>query len=257
MFGTGEFASSASESTIPSCTSNSCTVGTYWRQIGSPGDWIRSTMAGEIRNSKFSAAWRSRAISPTCSGPNRAARASREAMLRLRSSSCQVSIEILGIDHQVVMRRVVGRKRRGPGVASRLVESARRRVIAARRRLDDDQARVVGRESLLHILEQPRSDTPALVRAIHDDPVEIVGPVGPRGRPPARVADQLVPVERAEEAIVLVAGQALVQQLDRGRDLLLAEETGVPSQPLKPCAVLAPDGAQRAAHARPWFLELH
>src|SRR5947207_2272123 len=41
MFGTGEFASSSSESTIPSRTSSSWSVGTYWRQIGSPGDFRR------------------------------------------------------------------------------------------------------------------------------------------------------------------------------------------------------------------------
>src|SRR5258708_17551351 len=81
MLGTGECSSSASESTMPSCTSSSCTVGTYWRQIGSSGAWIKSTIAGEIRNSKFSAACCSFAISGKCSGPNRAASCSSAATL--------------------------------------------------------------------------------------------------------------------------------------------------------------------------------
>src|SRR3989454_5585717 len=54
MFGTGEWASSARESTRPSCTSSSCRSGTYWRQMGSPGDLMRSTMAGEKQNLKIS-----------------------------------------------------------------------------------------------------------------------------------------------------------------------------------------------------------
>src|SRR2546422_7873502 len=45
-------ASSARESTRPSCTSSSWRSGTYCRQIGSPGDVMSSTMAGEMRNSK-------------------------------------------------------------------------------------------------------------------------------------------------------------------------------------------------------------
>src|ERR687890_64787 len=62
MLGTGLSASSLSESTIPSTTSSSSTEGTYCRQIGSSGDLMRSTMAGEIRNSKLSANASSEAI---------------------------------------------------------------------------------------------------------------------------------------------------------------------------------------------------
>src|SRR3989449_4665847 len=140
MFGTGELASSASESTRPSCTSSSCTSGTYCRQMGSPGDLMRSTIAGEIRNSKFSAACRSRSRSGKCSAPNRATSASSEAMLCLRSSCCQDSMrQILEIDHQVVAGGVVARDPGRPGVAAPLVEGARGCVVSARRRLDDDQ----------------------------------------------------------------------------------------------------------------------
>src|SRR5437867_4844461 len=145
MFGTGECASSANESTRPSCTSSSCRSGTYCRQMGSPGDLMRFTIAGEIRNSKFSAACRSRARSGKCSAPNLATSASSDAMLCLRSSCCQDSMrQILEIDHQVVAGGddlvvylkdlthhqvvaggVVAREAGRPGVAAPLVEGAR------------------------------------------------------------------------------------------------------------------------------------
>src|SRR3989449_7021557 len=126
MFGTGELASSANESTSPSCTSSSCRSGTYCRQMGSRGDVMRSTMAGEIRNSKFSAACRSRSRSGKCSAPNLATSASSEAMLCLRSSCCQDSMrQILEIDHQVVAGGVVAREPGRLGVAAPLVEGAR------------------------------------------------------------------------------------------------------------------------------------
>src|SRR5213596_2796137 len=154
MFGTGELASSANESTSPSCTSSSCRSGTYCRQMGSPGALMRSTMAGEIRNSKFSAACRSRSRSGKCSAPNLATSASSEAMLCLRSSCCQDSMrQILEIDHQVVAGGVVG----------------------ARRRLDDDEASVVHRQFVLDGVEQLRSDALTLTGRIDDDPVEIEG----------------------------------------------------------------------------------
>src|SRR6266849_519526 len=241
MLGTGEFASSSSESTSPSWTSSSCTVGTYCRQMGSPGDLIRSTIAAEMRNSKFSAAWRRCAISPTCSGPKRAARASSDAMLFLRSSSCQVSSsQLLGVDHQIVTGRVVPRDGRGPGVAARFVKAAGRSVIGPRGRFDDNQPAAVGHQPAFHFVEQLRPHAGALLLAIDCDPVEIVRRRGARRRPPARVADQLIVCECADELIVVVARQALVEQLDRGGDLFLAEETGRPRELLKPCAVRAP-----------------
>src|SRR5712664_3535415 len=254
MLGTGEFASSSSESTSPSWTSSSCTVGTYCSQMGSPGDLIRSTIAGEMRNSKFSAAWRRCAISPTCSGPKRAARASSDAMLFLRSSSCQVSSsQLLGVDHQIVTGRVVPRDGRGPGVAARFVKPARRCVIGARAGLYHNQPSAAGRQPALDLPEQLRSDSAALATRLDDSPVEIARGNSAWSRAPARVADQLIVREGADEVIVVVAREAVVEQLDRGGDLFLAEETGRPRQLLKPCAVRVPDGAQRAAHARPWF----
>ena len=70
------------------------------------------------------------------------------------------------------------------------------------------------------------------------------------GRSPARVPDQLIAVKCADESVVVVSRQALVKQLDRGRDLFFAEETGRPRQPLKPFAVRAPDGPQEAQGAQ-------
>src|SRR6266576_5719179 len=211
--------------------------------MGSPGVWIKSTIAGEMRNSKFSAACRSRSISPTCSGPKRSASASSDVMLLLRSSSCQVSIrQILGKDHEIVTRRVVRRDGRGSGVAACFVKASRRSVIGARRGLHDHEPPAVSPQPMLHLSQELRTHAGVLALAVHDDPVEIASRLRARGRAPARVTDQVIAVERAEELIVLVAVEGLVQQLDRGRDLLLAEETGRPRQLLKPCAVRVPDG---------------
>ncbi len=102
------------------------------------------------------------------------------------------------------------------------------------------------RESSLDFLEQLRAHAMSLPRRIDHDPVEVVGSCGPRRRPPAGVPDQLIAVKCADESVVVVARQALVEQLDRGRDLFFAEETGRPRQLLKPCAVRAPDGPQVA-----------
>src|SRR2546425_2315120 len=253
MFGTGEWASSASESTIPSRTSSSWRSGTYWRQMGSPGDLIRSTIAGEMRNSKFTAACRSRSRSGKCSAPNLATSASREAMLRLRRSSCQDSIrQILEIDHQVVVGRVVARHGGAPGVAAPLVERARRCVLRQGGCLHDHEPAAVADQPMLNRLDQPGAHPAALPRRIHDEPVEVVGAGRPGRGAPAGVADELVTLVGAEEAVVAVAGERVVQQLDGDRHLVLAEEAGRARQPLKPCAVRGFYGTERAAHAPPW-----
>src|SRR5204863_6781963 len=193
MLGTGEWASSASESTMPSATSNSCTVGTYWRQIGSPGSRIKSTIAGDIRNSKFSAACLSRSISCTCSGPNRSARASSEAMLRLRSSSCQVISmrQFLDVDHQVVAGGVVPGDGAGPLVSPRLVKRARRRVIGAGRGLDHEEAAVLRQQPTLDLSDELGSDSFTLPGAIDRDVVQVVRAGRTGDGPPASVANQL------------------------------------------------------------------
>src|ERR1051325_11250018 len=182
MLGTGEFASSASESRIPSCTSSSWTVGTYCRQIGSPGDLIRSTIAGEIRNSKFSAACLSAAMGPVCSSPKRAASASSDAMLFLRSSYCQVSTQLLGVDHQIVARRVVRWDGRGLPITSRLVESSRRLVIVTQRGLNNREPCAVRRKPGFDFVHQLSSDAAALPRAIDYDPVQVPRACCPRRR---------------------------------------------------------------------------
>src|SRR3989442_1930595 len=253
MFGTGEWASSASESTIPSRTSSSWRSGTYWRQMGSPGDLIRSTIAGEMRNWKFAAGCRSRPRSGKCSAPNLATSASREAMLRLRRSSCQDSIrQILEIDHQVVVGRVVARHGGAPGVAAPLVERARRCVLRQGGCLHDHEPAAVADQPMLNRLDQPGAHPAALPRRIHDEPVEVVGAGRPGRGAPAGVADELVTLVGTEEAVVGVAGERVVQQLDGDRHLVLAEEAGRARQPLKPCAVRGFDGKERAAHAPPW-----
>src|SRR5436305_6494884 len=171
MLGTGEFASSASESTIPSCTSSSWRSGTYCRQIGSPGAVMRSTIAGEMRNAEFRAASRSRSRSGKCSGPNLATKASSAAMLFLRSSSCQdTTRQVLEIDHQVVPRCVVAPEPRRLLVAASLVEGAGRGVLGARRCLDHYQPTALGPQRLLDCLKQPRAIGLSLPRRLHDHP---------------------------------------------------------------------------------------
>src|SRR3989442_8539867 len=253
MFGTGEWASSASESTIPSRTSSSWRSGTYWRQMGSPGDLIRSTIAGEMRNSKFTAACRSRSRSGKCSAPNLATSASREAMLRLRRSSCQDSIrQILEIDHQVVAGRIVARHGGAPGVAAPLVERARRRVRRQGGCLHDHEPATVADQPMLNGLDQSGTHPAALPRRVHDEPVEVVGVGRPGHGSPTGVADELVTLVGAEEAVGGGAGERGVQQLDGDRYLLLAEQAGRARPPLKRCAVRESDGTERGAHAPPW-----
>src|SRR5256885_10900054 len=214
MFGTGEWASSANESTRPSCTSSSCRSGTYCRQMGSPGDLMRSTIAGEIRNSKFSAACRSRSRSGKCSAPNLATSASSEAMLCLRSTCCQGSMrQVLEIDHQVVARGVVAGEPGRLGVSPPLVEGAGGCVIGARRCLDDDESSVIARQLCFDGPQQLGADSGALSRRIHDDPVEVERAGGTGCGAPAGVAHQLVARVRTEEAVVVVAREGAVEQL--------------------------------------------
>src|SRR5207244_1299924 len=133
---------------------------------------MRSTMAGEILNSKFSAAWRSRSRSGKCSAPKRVTSASRDAMLRLRSSSCQDSMgQVLEIDHQDVAGGVVAREPGRLDVAAPLVKGARRRVLAARGGLDDDESSVIRRQCGLDGPQQLGTDSPTLASRIDDDPV--------------------------------------------------------------------------------------
>src|SRR2546422_5491431 len=258
MFGTGECASSARESTRPSCTSSSWRSGTYCRQIGSPGDVMSSTMAGEMRNSKFSAACRSRYRSGKCSAVNAATSASREATLRLRRRSCQDSIaQVLEVDHQVVSGGVITREPGGRRVAAPLVERAGGRVFGAGRCLDDNQSSVVSRQSLLHSPQERAPHALALPRGVHDDPVEVVGAGGAGGRTPAGVADELVARVRAQEAVVLVAGEAVVEQLHGDGDLVRPEQAGGRGEPLKPCALRVADGPRSEEHTSELQSRLH
>ena len=100
------------------------------------------------------------------------------------------------------------------------------------------------RESLLHFGEELRPNSSSLVFPINDDPVEIVRRFRPGRRTPARIPNQLIAVECADESVVVISRETRVEQLDRGCDLLLAKETGRPRQLLKSCAVRAFDGPQ-------------
>src|SRR5438477_469110 len=68
---------------------------------------------------------------------------------------------------------------------------------------------------------------------------------------PTSIPEQPIAFERADELVVVVARQRFIEQLDRGRDLFLAEQAGLARQLLKPCALREPERAQRATHGPP------
>src|ERR1041385_1746497 len=157
MFGTGESPSSSRESMTPSMTSSSCVVGTYCCHIGSPISLIVARAFGVIRIWKLSNAGWSPLTSMT-SLPNRSANLSSVSTLswrtfcqslmvpRLQGSVVDVHCvfrlrETLRVDHPRVAGRVVVGDRRHGGVATDLVKAARRSIVVARRRLDDQQSR--------------------------------------------------------------------------------------------------------------------
>src|SRR5690606_27236872 len=186
MLGTGLSASSLSESTIPSTTSSSSTDGTYCRHIGSLGDLIRSTIAGEIRNSKFSAACRRRSSSGKFSGPNRSASASSEWIEFFLRTSCQVSMalpalvrvgardEELHIDDLIVAWGIEIRNRGGAAVAAGLVERPGRCVVGAAGGLHHHHAGHAG-EPPLHLRHQPGADAGPVHGGRDRQPVHVPG----------------------------------------------------------------------------------
>src|SRR5687767_15958608 len=134
---------------------------------------MRSTIAGEIRNSKFSAARRRRSRSGKCSGPNFAASASSEWIEFFLRTSCQVSITLpallrvgdrcteLQVDDLVVAWGIEIRNHGGLPVAARGVEGPGARVVGASRGFHDDHPRA-SRQAALHLVHEPRADTRAL-----------------------------------------------------------------------------------------------
>src|SRR5207244_11128259 len=76
----------------------------------------------------------------------------------------------------------------------------------------------------------------------------------PGGRPPAGVAAELYSRVGPPDAVVLVAGEAVVEQLQGDGDLVRPKQAGGRGEPLKPCALRVADGPERAAHAPPWRL---
>src|SRR5215213_109356 len=258
MLGTGLSASSLSESTIPSTTSSSSTEGTYCRQIGSFGDLIRSTMAGEIRNSKFSAACRSRSSSGKFSGPNFWASASKEAIEFCLRTSCHVSaMEPSGFHkhHLIVARRIEVRDHRHGGIAPGLVKGPGAGVIGPARGLDDDEPDETG-EPPLHLRQKRRADAAALDAGIDRHPVQIVGAQGARRRTPADPAAQ-EPLALCPEDGVGVGGaptHRLIEDFERDGDLVLTKQShrpgdGLDAPPVGFCQVAKMWGDGGAAHA--------
>src|SRR5215212_5485991 len=226
MLGTGLSASSLSESTMPSRMSSSSTVGTYCRQIGSSGDLIRSTIAGEIRNSKFSAACRSRSRSGKCSGPNLAASRSSDRIELLLSTSCQVSmtlpippVESLNVHHLVVARRVEVGDPRGRAIAARLVEPTRGCIVRPAGCRDHDEAGDT-LQPVFHRMQQGGADASAVQRGVDRHPVEIEGAKGAGGGPPADPAGQASLVLGTEGEVVGGTGHRAVEDLEGHRDLV-------------------------------------
>src|SRR5437899_307251 len=95
-------------------------------------------------------------------------------------------------------------------------------------------------------------DALPLPGGLDDDPVQVVRAARARRRTPAGVASELVARVAAQEAVVVVAGEALVEQLHGDRDLFRLEHAGGAGEPLKLGALRAVDGAERAAHGPRW-----
>src|SRR5689334_5901441 len=262
MLGTGLSASSFNESTIPSTTSSSATLGTYCVQIGSPGDLISSTMAGEIRNSKFSAACLRRSSSGKFSAPNLWASASSEAMEFFLRTSCQVSAMEppvlpaypLHQDHLIIARCIEIRDGGYRRVAPSLVERAGCRVIGPSRCVDDDEPGDSLQPSL-HLLKKPSPDAGALHCGIDSHPVEIVGTQGAWSGSPAYPPHQ-PGVELSAKHLVGVGNRADggVEDFERHRYLIVAEPPHRTSDfldaaPVGGCEVAETRGDEGAAQA--------
>src|SRR3990172_1780382 len=236
MLGTGLFASSFRLSGTPSTTSNSCKSGTYCRQMGSPGALIRSTIAGEIRSSKFSIACCSRSRSGNCSGPNFSTSCWSEATLRSCRSFCQSAMwsfsvrgnQPLGVHDQVVVRRVEVRNTRRCPVRQRLVERTRRTVIRSRRRFHHHEPAAGIHDRPLARRHQRAADPPAVGSGVHGDPVKVPGGLGAGRGAIAGEADELIRlVERPERVVVLGGpGRGAVEHLQRDVHLRRAEHAG-------------------------------
>src|SRR4029077_4194054 len=103
------------------------------------------------------------------------------------------------------------------------------------------------------MVQERRTDAAPLRFPGHHDPVQVPRAFGTGGRTPARVSDQLGSGEGPDEPVVLVAGQVLVQELDRGADLFLSEKAGLLVQSFTSLALPATDGVERAARGPPSF----
>src|SRR6185437_9733222 len=107
------------------------------------------------------------------------------------------------------------------------------------------------------MIEETRPDPLALPLPGHHDPVQVPGAFRAGCRTPARVSRQFIPGEGTDEPVVLIAVQMLIQELERGSDLFLAEKAGLPGQALESFSMPATDWAERAIHGPPWLPELH
>src|SRR5512139_4041034 len=159
MFGTGESTSSSSESTMPSWMSSSAGVGTYWRQNGSPGFWMRSSAAGVMRRLKRSMACSAASLS-TFSSPKRATSSSTVVMLWWRMS-CHLSMaglpsaygmDAFGEDHPIVARCVELGHACDLVVSVPLVEPPGGPVARLGRGLDQQQSCILLCKPSLHLL---------------------------------------------------------------------------------------------------------
>src|SRR5688500_182640 len=261
MLGTGLSASSLSESKTPSTTSSSSTEGTYWRQIGSLGDLIRSTIAGEIRNSKFSAAIRRRSRSGKCSGPNFAARVSSELIEFFLRTSCQVSMmlpallrvmprnERLHVHDLVISRSVELRDGGDSAISSCFIEGARAGVFRPAGGLHDDQAGEAG-EAPLHLRHEPAADAAAMARGIDGKPVHVPGADGAGRGPPADPAGDAPRFLRDERGVRRVAAGGRVEHLEGHEHLVGAEEAAGARDRLDGRAVGGGGGTERDGGAR-------
>src|SRR3569623_3610089 len=232
MLGTGESASSSSESTTPSTISSSRTGGTYWFDFGSPTSLICSSAAGVMRTWNASNAGRSASTSIT-SWPNFSASFSRESTLPSRRTFCHslmasllagANRQQLRENHPVIVHCIKPAHACTFHVSDARVEVTRLLVRCAGGRFRHAQPRPAPLQERLHRAHE-RAPVAATLRArIHGDPVQLVAAIRAGRRPPARIAlARALGIENAHELIGLRRPHSLVEQLARDVDLRWCE----------------------------------
>ena len=143
---------------------------------------------------------------------------------------------------------------------------ARRGVVGARRRLDDQQPRFALAKPPLDLVEQLRARAFALKRRMRGDPIEIVDAIRSRRRAVTDVSDELTFArERPDELVIRHAvarivrrpgrsrREGLVEQLERDRDFVVAKHRRRVENLTNAIAMAPLQGAEPYLHLTPRY----